>query len=113
MGCSRPEEGSRPPLTKNRRYEAHYDSLNDARIMESANVRAATTLPQQAFGPQPFEWAHRGEPVWAWISWAEGPATRIPATATGWNDRVVCVEWEAHGGRRSVIVWRNAVTRRS
>lgn len=100
-------------MTKNRRYEAYYDALGDARIMESANVRAATTLPQQAFGPQPFEWTNRGEPVWAWISWAAGPATRIPATATGWNDRVVCVEWEAHGGRRSVIVWRNAVSRRT
>ena len=38
------------------------------------------------------------------------PATRIPAVAAGWNERVVVVEWEAPGGRRSVVVWRNAVT---
>jgi len=36
----------------------------------------------------------------------------IPAVAAGWNDRIVIVEWEAPGGRRSNVVWRNAVMRR-
>lgn len=100
-------------MTKNRRYEAHYDALNDMRIEEAASVLTPTTLPVQAYGRQTIEWTRPGVPVWAWISWADGAATRIPCEATGWNDRVVCVEWEAHGGRRSVIVWRNAVARRS
>lgn len=101
-------------MTKNRRYEAHYDRLNDMRIEEAAARLTPTTLPMQAYGPQPFEWVKGPKPeVWAWISWADGPASRIPAVAAGWNDRVVCVEWEAAGGRRSVIVWRNAVTRRA
>jgi len=54
----------------------------------------------------------RAPDVWAWIIWRDAPATKIPAVAAGWNDRVVIVEWEAPGGRRSVVVWRNAVTRR-
>ncbi|GAB2702101.1 hypothetical protein BKA24_001724 [Microbacterium marinum] len=100
-------------MTKNRRYEAHYDGLNDARIAQAAATLAPTTLPMQAYGPAEIEWKRPGVPVWAWISWTDAPATRIAAEATGWNDRVVCVEWEARGGRRSVMVWRNAVTRRS
>jgi hypothetical protein len=72
------------------------------------------TLPQQARGPEPIQ-RQRGRPpeVWAWIIWRDAPAAKIPAVAAGWNDRVVIVEWEASGGRRSVVVWRNAVTRRS
>lgn len=71
---------------------------------------APCTLPMQAYGPQPIEW-HRAQPpeVWSWVSWRDGPATRIPAVATGWNDRVVIVEWEAAGGKQSVVVWRSAV----
>lgn len=100
-------------MTKNRRFEAHYDHLNDMRVEEAASRLTPTTLPQQAFGRVPIEWVRPGLPVWAWVSWVDGAATRIPAEATGWNDRVVCVEWEAYGGRRSCIVWRNAVTRRT
>lgn len=101
-------------MTKNRRYEAHFDALNDKRIKEAPEQTAPCTLPQQAYGPRPIEWAPRGQqpPVWVWISWKDRPATRIPAIAAGWNDRVVIVEWEAAGGRRSVVVWRNAATRR-
>lgn len=107
--------GGRNPatVTKNRRYEAHYDALNDQRIEQAAEQLAPCTLPHQAFGPQPIEWQRGRNPeVWAWITWRDGPATKIPAVAAGWNDRVVVVEWEALGGRRSVVVWRNAVTRR-
>lgn len=95
----------------NRRYEAQYDALSDERIARAAT--APITLPVQAYGPQPIEWAPRGSApeVNVWVSWPEGPATRIHATAAGWNDRVVIVEWEAPGGRRSIVVWRNAVTR--
>lgn len=102
-------------MTKNRRYEAHYDALNDERIQQSTTRRRACTLGSNAYGPQPIQWAPRGRlpEVWAWISWADEPTSRIPAEAAGWNDRVVIVEWEAPGGRRSVVVWRNAVTRRS
>ncbi len=78
-------------------------------------MKAKCTLPMQAFGPNEIEWVKGSKPpVWAWISWAEGPATRIAAFATGWNDRVVVVEWnESPGGTRNTVVWRNAVTVRS
>lgn len=101
-------------MTKNRRYEAHYDALNDQRILQATAELAPTTLPQQAYGPEPIVWApkDRQPEVWAWISWRETPASRIAAVAAAWNDRVVIVEWEQPGGRRSVVVWRNAVTRR-
>lgn len=104
-------------MTKNRRYEAHFDALNDARIAEAAaRGREPGTLPMQAYGPRALHWPQRGgqRPVWAWINWREGPATRIPATAVGWNDRVVIVEWwDDTGGQRSVAVWRTAVTHRT
>jgi hypothetical protein len=97
----------------NTRHEAHFDRLNDRRIDQATAQLAPTTLPQQAYGPEPIEWQRTRQPeVWAWISWRDGPATRIPAVAEGWNDRVVVVGWEAPRGRRSVVVWRNAVTRR-
>lgn len=101
-------------ITKNRRYEAHYDKLNDQRILDAAAGPAPCTLPQQAYGPNPIAWASGTKPpVWAWITWRDGPATKIPAVAAGHNDRVVIVEWEATGGLRSVVVWRNAVTQRA
>ena len=40
-------------------------------------------------------------------------AERIAAHATGWNDRVVCVEWIGDRGTVNTMVWRSAVTRRS
>ena len=100
-----------PQVTKNRRYEAHYDALNDRRIAEAE--QRPCTLPSSAYGPQPIEWADRSRPaVWAWITWPHKIAERVPAFATGWNDRVVIVEWETDTGTRSTVVWRNAVTRR-
>lgn len=101
-------------MTKNKRYEAHYDELNDQRILQAAAEQRPTTLPQQAYGPEPVRWAPRDQQpdVYVWVTWRDAPATRIPAVASGWNDRVVVVEWEGPGGRRSVVVWRNAVTRR-
>lgn len=101
-------------MTRNKRYESHYNQLQDQRIADSAARLTPTTLPQQAYGPQPLTWAGPAKPpVWVWVSWQDAPATRIPALATGWNDRVVIIEWEAVGGRRSAVVWRNAVTRRT
>lgn len=101
-------------MTHNRRYEAHYDALNHQRMLQAAGQDAPCTLPASAYGPEPIEWARERPPtVWAWIIWRDSPATKIPAVAAGWNDRIVIVEWEARGGRRSVVVWRNAVTRRS
>lgn len=100
-------------MTKNRRYEARYDALNDMRIADAAP--RPTTLPQQAYGPRPLEWVRRGEDkpaVWAWVSWPDRPAERIEAYAAGWNDRVVIVEWYGPGGIMDTVVWRNAVTRR-
>lgn len=45
-----------------------------------------------------------------WLQWPHQPATRVPAVAKGWNDRVVVIEWaDTTGGLRSVVVWRNAV----
>lgn len=77
----------------NRRYEAQYDALNDGRI--AAAAAAPITLPVQAYGLQPIEWVPHGNgpEVSVWVSWANRPATRIRATAAGWNDRVVIVEW--------------------
>ena len=101
-------------MTKNKRYEAHYDALNDQRIAQASAQLSPCTLPRQTYGPTPIRWAPRdAQPeIWAWISWKDAPASRIAAVAAGWNDRVVMVEWEAPGGRRSVVVWRNAVSRR-
>lgn len=109
----RPEEGFRPTLTKNRRYEAHYDALSDKRIA-GARPRP-TTLPAQAYGPGRIDWvpANQSRPaVWAWVSWPDRPAERIAAFASGWNDRVVIVTWDGPGGAIDTVVWRNAVTRR-
>lgn len=99
----------------NRRYEAQIDARQEQSIHER---RGATpyTLPLDAYGPHEIEWAKPPfQPVWAWIYWVGGetPATRIPAFAKGWNDRVVVVAWSAPGGERDTIVWRNAVTKRS
>ena len=106
--------GEAGQVTKNRRYEAHYDALNDRRIAHTAAHLSPCTLPSTAYGPEPIRWAPRDRQpaVWAWISWKDAPASRVAAAAAGWNDRVVIVEWEAAGGRRSVVVWRNAVSRR-
>ncbi|MBW9093089.1 hypothetical protein JNB62_05290 [Microbacterium jejuense] len=101
-------------MTKNRRYEAYYDALNDKAIAEASP--RPTTLPQQAFGPNPIHWVPRSESkpaVWAWVSWPDRPAERIAAFARGWNDRVVNVEWNGPRGTTETMVWRNAVTRRS
>ena len=79
------------------------------RLQATAQL-APCTLPQQPYGPEPIQWQRRPAPeVWAWIIWRAAPATKVPAVAAGWNGRVVVVEWEAPGDRRSVVVWRNAV----
>jgi hypothetical protein len=101
-------------LTKNRRYEAQYDALNDRKIAEAPS--RPTTLPTAAYGPNAIQWLPIGSPkpaVWAWVSWRDRPAERIPAFAKGWNDRVVIIEWDGPGGTQDTVVWRNAVTRRS
>ncbi|MFE1663418.1 hypothetical protein [Microbacterium sp. P02] len=98
-------------MTKNKRYEARYDELNDQRIADA--TPRPCTLPAAAYGPHELQWAERSlPPVWAWITWPYGPATRIPAYAKGWNDRVVIVEWNTNTGTRDTVVWRNAVTTR-
>ncbi|WP_169582096.1 MULTISPECIES: hypothetical protein [Microbacterium] len=101
-------------MTKNRRYEGYYDDLNDQKIAIAAAELTPTTLPLRAYGPEPIVWAPRTAmpTVWAWVSWRNAPASKVAATAAGWNDRIVVIEWEQTGGRRSVAVWRNAVTRR-
>lgn len=92
-------------MTKNKRYEAHYDELNDQRILQATANLAPCTLPQPAYGPEPIEWAppRQQPPVWAWIIWSNAPATKIPAVAAGWNDRIVIVEWEAPGGGAALL----------
>lgn len=101
-------------MTKNRRYEAYYDALNDQRIAEASP--RPLTLPASAYGPNELEWVPIGQsapPVWAWVSWPDRRAERIAAFAKGWNDRVVVVAWDGPGGAIDTVVWRNAVTRRS
>lgn len=95
-------------MTTNRRYADAVDQ-RDTGIDRTRPV----TLPQQAYGPQEIEWVRKRPPVWAWVQWPDKPAERIPAYAHGWNDRVVVITWQALGGERSCVVWRNAVTRRT
>lgn len=89
------------------------NKVTDEKLAQMLASPRAITLPVQAYGPQPIEWAETPASVWAWISWADRPAERVVAVATGWNDRVVVIEWDGPGGSRSVVVWRNAVTRRA
>lgn len=97
----------------NKRYAEYYDQRSAEKLV--AMPEPPCTLPQQAFGPNPIEWVRQGQPrpsVWAWITWPHTVAERVPAVATGWNDRVVVVEWNTDRGTRNVVVWRNAVTQR-
>jgi len=100
-------------MTRNKRYEAYYDAREQQRIAEAPP--RPTTLPRQAYGPHPLVWAPRGAPlpVWAWISWPDRRAERIAARATGWNDRVVVVEWDSERGTINTVVWRGAVRHRA
>lgn len=98
-------------MTQNRRYQEHYAQMRERIFSEMP--AAPCTLPQQAFGPDPVRWTREQPPVWAWVSWPDRPAERIAAHATGWNDRVVCVEWIGDRGTVNTMVWRSAVTRRS
>lgn len=94
-----------------KRYSEYYDRIAAEKLANSP--QSPCTLPQQAYGPNPIEWAKKRPSVWVWITWPEGPATRIAAFAKGWNDRVVIVEWYSERGQRDTVVWRNAVTRRA
>ena len=78
-----------------------------ARTIASA---APTTLPMQAYGPQPIEWFDKPRPVWAWVQWRDQPATRVAAFAQGANDRVVMLEVVVGHDRWQPVVWRSAVT---
>ncbi|MDN3494330.1 hypothetical protein QL996_00125 [Planococcus sp. APC 4015] len=100
-------------MTKNRRYEAHYDRLNDQRSAAAAERPAPVTLPPAAWEPLELDWSHPAVPVWAWLQWATGPAEKLPCLAHAWNQRVVLVSWEPGGLPRTVFVWRQAVTRRA
>lgn len=93
-----------------KRYSEYYDRQAAARLAEAPP--APCTLPQQAYGSNPITWTKKRPPVWAWITWPHQPAERIPAFATGWNDRVVIIEWNTTRGTRNTVVWRNAVTHR-
>lgn len=94
-----------------KRYAEHFDRLAAERI--TAAEPAPCTLPQQAHGPQSIQWVReRRPPVWVWVTWPQKPAERLPAFATGWNDRVVVAELTGEAGTRSVVVWRNAVSHR-
>lgn len=74
---------------------------------------APCTLPSAAYGAEPIEWTADRPLVWAWISWPHKAAERLPARATGWNDRVVVVAWDTERGERNAVVWRGAVSRRA
>ena len=99
-------------MTRNARYEAYYSARQDARIADASLQPRPVTLPAQAYGREPIEWARERPPVWVWVQWDRGPATRIAAWARGWNDRVVVVEWTGEHGTRDTVVWRQAVSRR-
>jgi hypothetical protein len=74
--------GRNPAITKNKRYEHFFDGLNDQRILQATAQLAPCTLPQQAYGSEPIQWQRgRAPEVWAWISWRDAPATKIPAVA--------------------------------
>lgn len=97
-----------------RRYEEYYSRRSAEKLATIPDPPC--TLPLQAYGPNPIEWVPQGQTrpsVWAWITWSHDVAERVPAFATGWNDRVVIVEWDTARGTRNVVVWRNAVTRRT
>lgn len=97
-------------MTKNRRYEAYYDGLNDQRIATAPG--APCGIPMQAYGPEPVEWVDRPLPVWAWVTWADR-TERVACFAAGWNDRVVFVRWYSPRGELQATAWRSAVTRRN
>jgi len=49
-------------VTKSRRYEAHFDKLNDERILQATVQLPPCTLPQQAYGPEPLHWERARPP---------------------------------------------------
>lgn len=82
-------------------------------IARAVSSAAPVTLPQQAYGPDPIVWFDSPRPVWAWVSWKDRPAERLPCLAAGANDRVVILDVHTNGGAWSPVVWRNAVTVRT
>jgi hypothetical protein len=87
--------------------------VTDEKLQFVLENMAPCTLPAEAYGPQPIVWTPTREPVWAWVSWPHKTAERLPAWATGANDRVVIVAWDTDRGERNTVVWRSAVTRRT
>lgn len=100
-------------MTENRRYEAHYDALNDKRIAEAplatddaAGGRVRSSRARVS-GDRSVSASRVGVGVLA------RPARRTdPAFAKGWNDRVVVIAWDRPGGAIDTVVWRKAVTHR-
>ena len=112
MAVSRPEEGVSGQVGTNKRYADAIDR-RAAELSQQTIMRIPPcTIPMQAYGPQPLEWAEKRPMVWAWVSWPHKPAERVAAVAHGWNDRVVVVYWMSSAGELNTVVWRNAVTRR-
>lgn len=86
--------------------------ISDEKVERMLASVAPTTLPMQAFGPEPIEWLEPVEPVWVWVSWPHHVAERTAGVALGRNDRVVNVRIPCAGGSWEPWVWRNAVARR-
>jgi len=75
-------------VTKNRRYETHYDALNDQRIQQSVAQNQPCALPAAAYGTQPIEWAPQaggvGVDLMAGSAGFEDPCGGCRGGMTGW-----------------------------
>lgn len=74
--------------------------------------KSPCTLPTDAYGGE-VEWFKPPRPVWAWVSWRDRKAERLPVMAYGATPRVVFIRWVGPNGDVDTVVWRNAVTVRS
>ena len=101
---SRPEEGTRSGDEEQALRSALRRAQRPAHPAGDRESRAVHA-PSAAYGPEPIEWAppRQQPPVRAWIFLSNAPATKIPAVAAGWNDRIVIVEWEAPGGGAALL----------
>ena len=99
-------------MTKNVRYAAQIDQMQDARL--AASPLGPLTLPLQAYGPRPIDWSGARPPVWVWVHFPDmQPAERRKGYVKGANDRVAVVWVDGPGGGWEITVWRNAVTHRA